>query len=82
MSALEQYRARHGAFPDSLRTLVPQWLPASTLIGPAPSRATGYPFEYVRKDSSFELTFKYVGPGMNHCSISSSARSWQCSGYY
>jgi hypothetical protein len=41
----------------------------------------GYPLTYRRVSDSYELSFSYVGPGMNTCTYSP-AVGWKCSGYY
>ena len=82
MSALGRYQVSHGALPDSLSALVPQYLEASALDGPSHGGGKGYPFRYVRKDSTYVLTFEYTNPGINNCQISSVDRTWRCDRYF
>jgi hypothetical protein len=82
VAALETYRQRHGSYPDSLGRLVPAFVEPEALATPtAPQEA--YPWEYDRGiGSSFTLTFRYVGPGMNRCTYTGSSQRWACGGYY
>ena len=75
IAALEQYGREKGEYPDSLEALVPTYLPA--LPGPV----NGYPIDYAKKDSGYELMFSYEGPGMNRCTYTPEAE-WNCYGYY
>jgi hypothetical protein len=81
MRALDEYHATAHVFPDSLQELVPRWLPDSALVGPA-RRGPGAPFVYARIQDGYTLSFRYVGPGMNTCEISSASRRWRCGGYF
>ncbi|HEU4884471.1 MAG TPA: hypothetical protein VFT45_19595 [Longimicrobium sp.] len=78
IDALERYMNDHAAYPDSLPQLVPAYLPAAALHGPEP----GEPLEYHRTEGGYDLTFRYVGPGMNECTWTPMRRSWDCSGYF
>ena len=80
IEALDRYRAERGAYPDRLEQLVPEFLPAAALAVPRAAKE-GYPLEYARQDSTYRLTFRYVGPGMNHCQYQPGAR-WRCGGYF
>jgi hypothetical protein len=74
--ALDRFRAAHGAYPRALSKLD---VPAEVLqppLGPGQQ-----PWEYRPAVGSYELIFRYAGPGMNYC-IYSPAKHWQCSGYY
>jgi hypothetical protein len=31
---------------------------------------------------SYDLEFRYVGPGMNYCHYSPTSADWKCGGYY
>jgi hypothetical protein len=77
LRALEAYRTQVGNYPDSLRRLVPAFLPESALAGPQ-----RYPFAIRQESNGFVLSFTYTGPGMNKCRYPSSTRVWSCSGYY
>jgi len=82
VAALDDFRQRTGQYPDSLAQLLPSLIAADLVAHPTSSRQS-YPWEY-RRDSTvaFHLSFRYVGPGMNHCSISAVKRTWECSGYF
>ena len=82
LAALDDFHQRTGQYPDSLGQLVPSLIAADLLAHPTSSRQS-YPWEY-RRDSTvaFHLSFRYVGPGMNHCSITAVKRTWDCSGYF
>ena len=81
IAALERYRSERGAYPDSLRQLVPAFLPDSALRVPDRDRER-YPLEYQRTADGYELGFRYAGPGMNTCSYTPSTARWKCSGYF
>ena len=77
IAALERFRAAKGQYPDTLAALVPEFaqsVPAET--GP------GTTFSYKHVGNSFELTFTYTGPGVNHCDYLSTSATWHCGGYY
>lgn len=58
--ALEEYRLRHGRFPDSLQELVPLDLPSAVV-----EQLPGYPVRYQRiGDDSYQLACRAV-PGMS-----------------
>jgi hypothetical protein len=78
--ALEAYRADHQQYPLVLPDLVPKYLTAEALRAPA-GPPLGYPFEYRRDSSSYELLVRYVGPGMNECRHTARG-PWSCSGYF
>jgi hypothetical protein len=78
IDALERHHQAHGAYPDSLPRLVPAFLPDSALRGPQ----TGYPLEYRRTPDGYELTFRYTGPGMNHCTWTPRTRVWDSGGHF
>ena len=82
VAALDDFRQRTGQYPDSLRQLMPSLSDADLIAHPTASRQS-YSWEY-RRDSifAFQLGFHYVGPGMNHCSITAVKRTWECSGYF
>ena len=81
IAALAQYRQAHGAFPDSLRELVPNYLADSALAVPTRTQEQ-YPLEYRADSGGYELAFRYVGPGMNVCRYRSAAAKWNCGGYF
>jgi len=82
VAALDRYQRTHGGYPDSLGVLVPSLLSQDVLRRPTGS-AQAYAWEYAREPpTGFALTFRYVGPGMNSCTISSAERAWDCSGHF
>jgi hypothetical protein len=81
IEALTAYRAERGAYPDSLRLLVPRFLPDSALRVPDRVQER-YPLEYERTADGYVLTFRYVGPGMNHCRYRPERPRWECGGYF
>lgn len=82
VEALAAYRRSLGNYPDSLQALVPQFLPDTTLRELA--RLLGYPLEYesIAAGSSFQLVFRYGGPGMNECAWTDTSSAWRCGGYF
>jgi len=81
IAALERYRSAHGAYPDSLRELVPAVLPDSALRVPDREQER-YPLAYRRTPDGYELGFRYGGPGMNSCTYTPATRKWRCGGYF
>ncbi len=82
VSAIAAYRAESNALPATLEALVPRHLARADLALVSGS-GTAYPYEYhVTSIDSFELTFRYSGPGMNRCTFESRQGSWHCEGYY
>ena len=79
LAALDRYHTAMRGYPLSLEALVPQYLDSLALV--PPKALQEYPFEYARSDTSYELSFRYVGPGMNRCTYRSAARKWICNGY-
>lgn len=81
VAALEAYRQHTTEYPEDLSVLVPQFLDAAALRLP-PDEQESYPLEYARTKASYELSFRYVGPGMNRCTYTPDAASWRCDGYF
>ncbi len=82
VSAIAGYRAESKALPATLDALVPRYL-ARADLALASGSGTVRPYEYqVTGSDSFELTFRYAGPGMNKCTLESRSGSWRCTGYY
>ena len=77
IDALARCNEVRGEYPDRLDALVPDYLPESTL-----ELRSEYPFEYRRTEESYELSFRYVGPGMNECVFAPERERWDCSGYF
>ena len=74
LNALAAYHRAHDGYPNELSTLVPGYLD---------SAAFRVPVEYRRLASDdYEVSFRYVGPGSNHCAYRASARVWSCSGLF
>ena len=80
LSALQQYHAASGVYPDSLLQLVPTYL-APSALHPSEQRLLNGPLRYVRDSGGFTLSFSYLGPGANTCNISPKGR-WSCGGLY
>jgi len=81
IEALGRYREQRGEYPDRLERLVPEFLAADALGMPdAPQER--YPLDYAREDTSYVLTFRYAGPGMNHCRYRPGEARWRCGGYF
>lgn len=83
INALGLYLSAKGVYPDSLAQLVPDFGPTSILAVPD-LKNERYPLEYKPEEDqkSYQLSFRYTGPGMNVCRFSSRERGWDCSGYY
>ncbi len=80
IAAIDHYHAATGEYPPSLETLMPQYLDSLSLRRPESIQEST--FEYDRLSDGFELSFRYVGPGMNRCTYRSSTKAWTCSGYF
>lgn len=81
ISALAAYRDAHGSYPAALAELVPRYLPAQALAVPRREQEA-YPLEYTRTANGYELSFRYVGPGMNECTHRVPPGAWECEGYF
>jgi len=82
VSAIAAYKAESNALPATLEALVPGHL-ARADLALVSGAGTAYPYEYhVTSIDSFELTFRYSGPGINRCTFESRRGSWHCEGYY
>lgn len=81
--ALSRYYEHNNTYPLLLQDLVPDYIDAKYLETPAPPQEQ-YPFEYrpVDNETAYELSFRYVGPGMNQCTFHSKTYDWKCHGYY
>ncbi len=80
IAALAEFHEDRGQYPDSLTELVPDYLRADALETPSAPQEN-YPLEYRRLDHSYELSFRYAGPGMNRCTYSPLS-DWQCRGWF
>jgi hypothetical protein len=75
IAALEHYHAQSGAYPESLKELVPNFLTAiNYTVGEVE-------INYRPLESSYQLEFRYTGPGMNICTYTPNT-SWKCTGYF
>jgi hypothetical protein len=77
IAGLASYHQQHGNYPASLEALVPGYL------SQVPSGPDGHRLDYrlTSEGLSYELSFRYVGPGMNLCTYTPE-RQWRCTGYY
>jgi hypothetical protein len=84
LAALERYHADHGAYPESLNALLPDYLSPSEI--PFPQERPGTlgedGFAYSTDSSGFRLGFRYTGPGINRCIYKSATKHWSCGGYF
>jgi hypothetical protein len=74
IAALAAYYADRQTYPAALEELTPGYL--STV--PKPEQT---PLRYTRSEQSYQLEFKYAGPGMNICTYTPE-EGWHCIGYY
>lgn len=81
IAALDSFHRARAHYPDSLTQLLPAFIDSVALATPAHPQEH-YPWSYTRKGDTYELQFRYVGPGMNECTYRSVARDWKCRGYY
>ena len=75
ITALEQFKADKGFYPETLAELVPDYLSA------VPTKDDVLDFSYRKTGESFEFSFHYIGPGMNTCTYTPEG-GWQCSGAF
>lgn len=75
ITALEQFQADKGTYPESLAELVPDYL---SII---PTEVNDEPISYSKTGESYSLQFHYIGPGTNTCTYTSEDQ-WHCSGAY
>ena|SRR5690606_11965802 len=75
IEALAAYHTDHQAYPETLDALIPDYLAA------IPQPEAMPPLDYAPTGPSYELTFEYVGPGMNRC-VYTPEDGWRCSGYF
>lgn len=80
IAALEVFARDSGAYPRSLEALVPAYLDRKALALPSEVQEA-YPFDYTVADSTYRLSFRYVGPGMNKCTFHPLIE-WACTGNY
>lgn len=79
ISALSAFHRARGFYPDSLVTLVPEFLTADLAIA---RRSSEEPLGYARTLAGYTLSFRYFGPGSNHCEYRPDASGWTCGGLY
>jgi hypothetical protein len=83
LTALESFRAETGHYPESFVELTPRHLPPGPRTLGAFNNGRFGEWEYRRTGpASFELKFRFSGPGMNYCLYSSDKKNWTCSGYF
>jgi hypothetical protein len=79
---VESFHSDSARYPKSLDELTPRYLSHNDLI----KILSGPPrFDYIyNAPESYELIFRYTGPGVNTCSHVSgqTEAAWSCSGYY
>lgn len=75
INALDAYKQENGSYPPSLAELAPGYLLK------VPTVVNNKPITYKRTATSYQLTFGYIGPGINICTYSLE-KDWQCSGAY
>lgn len=80
IAALEAFARDSGVYPRSLEALVPGYLDGDALALPSQAQEA-YPFEYTVADSTYRLSFRYVGPGMNKCTFHPLTK-WACTGHF
>jgi len=75
IAALERFRADHGAYPERVVELVPEYLP---VVWTARDQID---YSYSISGASYSFSFHYLGPGMNTCTYKPE-RGWKCSGAF
>jgi len=80
IAALQRFHATTDSYPQSLLTLIPQYLDSAA--APAAIETQESPLGYVRSARDFELSFRYGGPGINECTYRSVTGLWKCSGHF
>ena len=78
IAALKRYHETHGAYPDSLSSLVPDEMTNLPHIFTQDSVVDSG--SYRRDGSSYELKFRYPEGGMNEC-IYQPLQGWFCHGH-
>lgn len=75
IEVLDQYNNDTGGYPASLEELIPDYSPS------IPTEVNGQPIVYHKTAEGYDLSFSYIGPGMNTCTYSTpDGRNWRCSG--
>ena len=80
IAALARYHADSASYPFALPQLVPLYLSAEALRAPELPPLC-YPFEYRGAGETYQLSARYVGPGMNECRYAPAA-GWSCDGHF
>lgn len=75
IAALEKFKADHGAYPDKLAELVPDYLDA------VPAATGELDFSYAKEGDTYYFSFHYRGPGLNTCTYTP-GKDWGCSGAF
>ncbi|MEO8028855.1 MAG: hypothetical protein ABI823_20410 [Bryobacteraceae bacterium] len=81
IAALEKYHETHKEYPATLNDLVPLELADSAAKTPDGKPVSEF-FEYKKSGPSYQLQFRYSGPGMNRCVYTPEAAKWECAGHY
>jgi hypothetical protein len=77
IKALAQYHDDYGTYPDDLQALTPDYLKSEELE--VWQNGDG---RYKAVAGSYQLSFSYIGPGMNSCTYEPVLADWSCSGAY
>ena len=75
IDALALYYDDHGAYPDTLEALAPDY------VETVPETYDNFPLEYQPTETGYTLQFSYQRPGMNEC-VYTPDTGWGCSGYF
>lgn len=75
INALNAFKQANGSYPPSLAELAPDYLLK------VPVEVNNEPITYKLTTTSYQITFGYIGPGINICTYSPE-KDWQCSGAY
>jgi hypothetical protein len=80
IAALERYHAKHGTYPDTLSSLMPdEMAKLPEMYMPSRDSVTDGG-KYRRTGSSYELLFRYPEGGMNEC-FYRPGKEWLCHGW-
>ena len=80
--SIDRYRAARGRLPDSLGSLVPEFVSDRAMLY-LPERGHFSDGPIYRADSTgYSLAFRWTGPALNDCVFTSQRRQWSCGGYF
>jgi hypothetical protein len=77
IAALNRYHQEKKSYPKSLSELIPKYLSESDY-----SAIVEKEFMYMARGGDYELTYRYVGPGINACTYRPESGEWKCHGHY